>query len=755
MARSVQAGIIQSDGASAHGTALFPALACLLRKTSGALALLLGLAAHGWTEADATYTVDPVTRYIHVTYSVPKEAPDAVAIQCEWSPADKNEWHPARVMPLLSETAMNLLPKEMWDQGRKGRIVERRAAGLTRTAVFNPYPDAETGGAVEVDFRIAIEAPDGAVLTTRQIRLHADRKDIAYIEDWSNVLQQDALGTLKYDRAWTYRTGLGESEEVTFGNDLYGTSPGDLALPPLSYPLDLHGTYAIFVCTSAAKGGMRLRLSGDERTNMLASRFPGQEILWRWAAMDRQHLVLKQPHGYKGCSPAHIDYVKFVPLSPETAKQLDDAFGVPDRFIAGYWEPYSWAFYDDVQNSLQHREQITAFREARFSLLDTQIGRFGMKVVYESRKTDPLYYRTIGDPEPGDNSPLTDNVGKMQQFTNTLDATIRYARELGLQPHANFGASNCYPGSPLQGDFSKAHPDWMRGSALRFEVPEVRNYALTLYRESLEIGAPGISIDFCRYPETVDSVETGNTFMQAMSALAGEFAQQRGQAVPVLVRFPGTGVRRAEFFDYSTWAREGWVDYLCPSNIQGWPLYIDIAPYLAAVQGTACKLLPEIDALGWGLPLPGPFLWWANRLYDLGVPGLYIYQADGRVLGTPGDRRCMRLLASREGVRRWWEEDARLRSARSKGIYLSRPEHPDGAYHSYERVRVWLEGLPMAEVEMFVDGKLITQAPGPPYTLGTEEASADKLLSAGEHVLHIRARDGDGWLEQDFAIRGG
>lgn len=725
-------------------------------KAFGVFGLLLLIMPRGWAEDLPACTVDPVTRYIHVSYAVPRDAPDEVTILCSWSPAGKGDWHPAKVMAFVSETAMNLLPRDTWADWRRGRITERRAAGLTRTVLFNPYPEAEFSGTPSVDFRIEIQGPDAKALAACETPVSlAARKDIVYLEDWSKVLQQDALGTLKYDRAWSCRSALPESEESTFGNDLYGVSPGDLALPPLSYPLDLQGPYAIFVCTSASKGGMRLRLSSDERTDMLASRFAGQEVFWRWAVMDRQQLVLKQPHGYKGCSPAHIDYVKLVPLSAEMAGQLDGAFGSPDRFVAGYWEPYSWAFYDDVQNVLQHREQITAFRDARISLLDTQIGRFGMKVVYESRKTDPLYYRTIGDPEPGDNNPLTDNVGKMQQFTNTLDATIRAARELGLQAHANFGASNCYPGSPLQGDFSKAHPDWMRGSALRFEVPEVRGYALTLYREALDIGAPGISIDFCRYPETVDSVETGNTFMQAMSALAKEYARRRGNAVPVLVRFPGTGVRRAEFFDYRTWAREGWVDYLCPSNIQGWPLYIDMAPYLDAVQHTACKLLPEIDALGWGLPMPGPFLWWVNHLYELGAPGLYIYQADGRVLGAPGERRCMRLLASSEGVRRWWEDDARLRPARSKGIYFSAPEGPDGSYHGYERVRVWLEGIPLGPVEMYLDEQLVTRAEGPPYTLGKEEETANGVIPKGEHRLRIRARDGEGWLEQTFTVRGG
>ena len=279
----------------------------------------------------------------------------------------------------------------------------------------------------------------------------------------------------------------------------------------------------------------------------------GKEVLWRWARLDRQHLVVRQRHSYAGWVAARIDYVKLVPLSEPTRCGLEAAFAGPaDKLVAGYWEPYSWAFHDNVEHTLWHRAQLSAFVEARVSLVDTQINRFGAKAVYETRLTDQLLGATIGDPIGHVARPTTSNVGKMQQFTNTLDATLRYASQLGLQAHANFGASNCYPGSPLQGEFSKGHPDWMRGSALRFEVPEVRQHALGLFREALEIGAPGVSIDFCRYPETIDTPATCNQFLAALRRLADEFGSARGCHVPILVRFPGTGVRRSALFDYRT-----------------------------------------------------------------------------------------------------------------------------------------------------------------------------------------------------------
>lgn len=697
-------------------------------------------------------SLDPVTRFVHVAYSVPADAPEAVDVVCTWATPDSAQWRPASVTPLISETAMMLVREPEWKAWKvQGRVEERRAAGLERTVVFHPYPEAQRDGVIDVDFRVQVLRTDGTRIGEAQTRVQADNRDVVYVEEWGNILQHDALGVPDTHR-WQARSG---QENVSLNNDLYGPAEPQLPLPPLSYPLDLRGWYAVFICTDPAQGAIRLRFTGDERSDGVASQSAKEEVLWRWAKTDRQHLVLTQPHDYTGCVPAHIDYVKLVPLDGATVSRLDAQFGGgADKIIAGYWEPYSWAFHDQVENTLQHREALSVYQEARIPIVDTQIGRFGMKVVYESRMTDPLYYSTIGDAVAGDARPLTDNVGRMQQYTNTLDATIRYTREFGLRAHANFGASNCYPGSPLQGDFSKQHPEWMRGSALRFEVPEVRKYALALYREALEIGAPGLSLDFCRYPETIDTVVTCNTFLSALRALADEFSTQEGGRVPILVRFPGSGVRLAELFDYATWAREGWVDYLCPSNIQGRHLHIDMAPYIEALKGADCTLLPCVDALIWGLDFPGPFLWRVAQLYEQGVPGLYIYQADGRLFGRPEERRVMRMLSSSEAVRRFWDEDATLRPRRSKGIYPNRPRDPGPEYHGWERVRIWVEGVPFGEMETYLDGQLVSKMSGPPYVLGTEEYASDGVIPKGEHTLRVRVRDGDGWLEQEFTVLG-
>jgi hypothetical protein len=705
-------------------------------------------------------TTDPLTRYCHISYLIPINLPNEVAVICSWRPTKAKQWQTAKVKPFISETAERLAQATEWEQWtRLGRIIERNGAGLLRTLVFDPYPEAQSDGKVDIDFRVQILTPNKKLLTEYVEHIQVDNSDIMYIEDWSSVFQKHSV-SMKPDKdnaQWHWRTNLEPSTGVTYGNELYGFAGHNKALSQLSYPLTLKGRYAIFVKAGSAK----LRLTGDERSDHLSSQH-GWETLWRWTTMDQQHLVIKQPHKYNGWAPASIDYVKFVPLSEELYEKLNRQFsGKPDKFIAGYWEPYSWAFHENVLETLQHREVLTAYRDARFTLVDSQVNRFGAKAVFETRMADQLLYNTRGDRRHDESIPVTDGVGKMQQFTNALNATIRYTRELGLQCHANFGASASYVGSPLQGDFSKAHPEWLYGSQLKFEVPEVRIYALNLIREALDIGAPGISIDFMRYSFTIPDVKTCNTFLRELRALVDEYSLKQERHIPVLVQFPGKGVlprrqfRRGswDLFDYVKWAKEGWVDYLCPSNDDERHLHLEIAPYLQAVKGTKAKVLPNVTAAG--LIRPGLYLWRIRQLYNAGVDGIYIYQSDQCVQGRPMDRHCARLLASSEDVYRWWQEDTRLRPYRSKGIYITSPSRPSRGWRPRERVRVWLEGIEMGQVEMYLDGKIVNRYKEPPYLLGNEERTSDKVVPANREVeLFIRARDGDGWLEQSFTLHG-
>lgn len=113
----------------------------------------------------------------------------------------------------------------------------------------------------------------------------------------------------------------------------------------------------------------------------------------------------------------------------------------------------------------------------------------------------------------------------------------------------------------------------------------------------------------------------------------------------------------------------------------------------------------------------------------------------------------MRLLASSAAVQAWREEDARLRLSRTKAIYFNTPNHVEG-WHGWERVRIWTDGVELGELEVLLDGEIVNRCDGPPYLVGTEDTASDGVIPPGDHHLLIRARDGDGWLEQAFTIHG-
>ena len=503
-----------------------------------ALSGICGFACAADQSMSARMWLDPVTRYIHVSYPVPSDAPDEVRVICSWSPAGKDVWNPARVTPFISETGKALASDSDRADWVLGRITERRAGGLRRTVIFDPYPEAQRAGRVDVDFRVDIRKVTGEKLSSQTIHLQADNTDVIYLTDWSNVFQKDLIATSATDGKWL----LSKDASGMYRLSCKEGSP----VAALTYPLDLKGQYSVFVSTDANIGPIMLRLSGDERTERVSSSATEKEVLWRRACMDRQHLVIKQRHYFTGYTASSLNYVKLVPHSKKDENGIRARIaGKHDKFVGAYFEPYSWAFYSPVTENYQHREPISAYAEAGVDLIAVSGGRFGSKFNYESRTSDQLLYGTQGDPING-KVPTTDNVGRMQQYTNMLATEIKYAREMGVGISAQFGATACYVSTPLESEFTKQHSDWRRNDSLLLSVPGVRDYMLRSYREMLEIGAPGISIDFCRYPDGVDSAKDCNELMRGMRKLADEFGKVRGKHVPILVRFPSTGTRRRE-----------------------------------------------------------------------------------------------------------------------------------------------------------------------------------------------------------------
>ncbi len=708
-------------------------------------------------DLELSYSIDPFTRLVHVSYAVPENAPDTIQVTVDALNNGDDEWGVARIQKFRSVTGRRLCPQQDWDLGMlQGTVEEFNAAGFRRTFIWYPYPEYEPSGRIAATLRINLYSEAGE-LAHDEITIVQDNSDVYYIEDWSDVIQERYVSESPQpgEKVWWFHTGITGGNAPVSGRMLEAGEKG-MELPQLTKRLNLRGKYAIYVCLPPPLSAIEIRLSGDERSQFFDSRRYREEQFYRITSLDYQNIVLSQPYrtvyefeeGYR----ARIDYIKLVPLKTEFSDLYDERIkGERDKIVIGYNEPYSWAFHENVQSNIQHREPLSAFRDAQVDIIDIQISRLGMRPVFETRNEEPLYWGTRGDPVRGA-VPETFNVGRMQQYTNMLGTQLVYSREFGMKPFANIGAGNSYPGSPLQGEFAAAHPDWHQGAQLSYDIPEVRRHLLDFYREALEIGAPGISIDFCRYPYGAMSAEICTNFLRDLRKIADLHSSGDSNRVQILVRFPAHGVRRSEWFDYETWCRENIVDFLCPSNIQGRHMNFNIVPYVKAVQESMVKLCPVVDALSWGLAQPGEFLLRVRDIYRAGAHGVYIYQCDSPVLEGERTREMVRICGSTEALERFFTADSARRQNYSTDIYL-KPPTEGFAYNPWERIRFWIDGIQPDKIVVLLDDTEINRFENPPYWVGSEDYESDTLLS-GEHSLVLRAIYGNRTFEKAFAIEG-
>ena len=268
----------------------------------------------------------------------------------------------------------------------------------------------------------------------------------------------------------------------------------------------------------------------------------------------------------------------------------------------------------------------------------------------------------------------------------------------------------------------------------------MRRSILDVYRKTLDIGATGLSIDFCRYPEGIDTAETANVFFRELRGLADEYGQRRGRRIPILVRFPARG--RAT-------VRAVRLRHLGARGARGLPL-----PERASRADFTTSTLRLTSKRPEARPVPccrrsTRCFVGASQTRALSLARTAALRARESRASTStramawssaapfnGDACGNCAAPNRCGAS--GKRTARLRPARSKGIYTSHASQLPG-YHSWERLHVWLEGIPLGELELYLDDRLINSFGGPPYLLGNQDRSGDTALPKGEHSLRVRA----------------
>ncbi|MCC6682616.1 MAG: hypothetical protein IT445_17080, partial [Phycisphaeraceae bacterium] len=480
-------------------------------------------------------------------------------------------------------------------------------------------------------------------------------------------------------------------------------------LEPLCIRPKLKGYYAIYVSVPQEPSSLaQLRLSSD----LFNQRFvgpDGRDRFWRIAKMDGEHLIVSQPASTLGAvNDVHrtrVRTLRLVPVPDSMVERILHPWNFPrNKLVFAYYEPYSWSFNEWVDRNAMLLEPIAAFAEARVDQISMQMGRLGARPFYPSLVEEPLLGPTRGDPSPGGEPPVSENVGRMARLTTPWRASLKFAEIFNMRLGANFGAGIAYPDSPLESQWAKAHPEWLKDRLYpRYEVPEVRQYFLQFWQELLENGARYLTVEFCRYPEVANSTESPTAFLTELRKLADRY-NRGADRVFITATVPVAGLTGSEYYDPESWIKSRLIDALIPSSMAGNDLFFDARPYIGMTRGTDVKCLVEINADD-GHLWNGQALARVKQVYDWGADGIYIYQADGRIVGTmsTGDafdeRDFIANLGSTAAVDAMVSNMAKKAKGYSTDIYMSYPSNYSGC-----RAKVWIEGGQPEEVQYFIDG---------------------------------------------------
>ena len=150
----------------------------------------------------------------------------------------------------------------------------------------------------------------------------------------------------------------------------------------------------------------------------------------------------------------------------------------------------------------------------------------------------------------------------------------------------------------------KEHPEWViLGSANDYAIEEVRNVMLAFTKEVLDgYDVDGIEYDYMRWCHMFKPGEGKNNahlitdFTRKTRTLLDGAAKRRGRdRLEFGVRVPQSIEECAYLgFDLATWIKEGWVDYVVPSDFMHIDMNMKTEDFVNLTKGTRCEIYPAI-----------------------------------------------------------------------------------------------------------------------------------------------------------------
>jgi hypothetical protein len=287
-------------------------------------------------------------------------------------------------------------------------------------------------------------------------------------------------------------------------------------------------------------------------------------------------------------------------------------------------------------------------------LYDTQVGeRFGQDHARTANNPDYLY-----DPPTGRFAriaafKMVDDFERILASGNEpLKVLINASHKRGLKflaclrmndLHRFWDATLCqnvqHPPRPVREhpEFAMKRSDGTLIGGMDFQYPEVRDFVFKPMQElATNYDVDGLELDWMRwvqmFSETVPKakrIAVMTEYHRQIRRMLDEVGKKKGKHLLLSIRVPQTLEECDTWgFDVATYAREGLIDILCPSDFMVLDPHMELDPFLRFTRGTKVMLLPSLHAPTGdksGLASTEIFRAVAHSYYEQGADGLSVY----------------------------------------------------------------------------------------------------------------------------------
>jgi len=460
--------------------------------------------------------------------------------------------------------------------------------------------------------------------------------DTIILSDFTRCRPRSAVSAASEKGKWwlrPYETASGAGKMLCV-QERDMDDPQSCIAPPLTYPLNLKGTYDIWVATyrPVFGGGIDVKLTRDKAYTCIN---PWEEEINQWpppadkvgrlvecfyktAQVDGQDIQFRQPFGtyqslWWGLCNAHIAYIKLIRRLPSKV-QHDEArlSKMPHKGVVfdrdGFSHIWNWGT-EDIDCVLN---QVESLGYGNVEALNWCIGG-SLATNFPHPMTDG---RIVTLARLGDKRATAVYKSFEDRGIDILKVLVDRCHELGIKIYASHRANVHY----YRNNVWDKHPDWRlkSGGGLDYANPEARAF----YRDFLlyipeHYDVDGITIDFTRHrrhfnPGQEDQFRHMNTYLRELRAGLDKIGAQKGKHLVLNASFTcGTWYDSwspaQQGLDVETWVNEGIVDCIMPVGR-------DVPKYIKMCLGKKTKCYPRLTeamsfdgtALASGLHDPTP-----------------------------------------------------------------------------------------------------------------------------------------------------